>query len=81
MSSDRVSPYALLEARWVIDNMMINRVDVLQAIGNTNTRLVVMATDEFTTHIPIFLSMLILHHQITGTNARAVSAQQVSVLP
>lgn len=52
LSSSRVSPYALLETRWVIENMMINRADVLQAISGTNTRLAIMATDEFTTDIP-----------------------------
>ena len=52
VASDHVSPYALLEGRWVLQNMLLNRQDVIGAIARTPTRLAIMATDEFTTDIP-----------------------------
>lgn len=52
LASEQVSGYALLEARWVVKNMLRNRDDILAAIAQTNTRLAVMAVNEFTTDIP-----------------------------
>ncbi|MFK8083990.1 MAG: hypothetical protein AB8B97_27220 [Granulosicoccus sp.] len=63
VASDRVSPYALLESRWVIGNMLVNRPDLLPVIASTNTRLTVMAIDEFTTDVPE-------HSDLTPANFR-----------
>ena len=52
VSSTNVSDYALLEAAWIVRQMLTNRADILQALASNHVRLAVMAYDEFTTDIP-----------------------------
>jgi cyclophilin family peptidyl-prolyl cis-trans isomerase len=52
VSSSNVSDYALLEASWIVRQMLTNRTDILQAMASNNVRLAVMAWNEFTTDIP-----------------------------
>src|SRR5688572_22374854 len=52
VSSSNVSDYALLEASWIVRQMLTNRGDILAAMGSNNVRLAVMAWNEFTTDIP-----------------------------
>lgn len=52
VSSDAVSDYALLEAAYLIDHMLDDRDDVLQAMVDSRLRVIVMATTEMTTAIP-----------------------------
>ncbi len=52
LSSAKVSDYALLEARYIVDQMIGHRPEVLAAIARNSVRLAVMAPTEFTTDIP-----------------------------
>lgn len=52
LGSSNVSDYAMLEAAWIVRNMLTNRADILQALASNHARLVVMAYNEFTTDIP-----------------------------
>lgn len=52
ISSDKVSNYALLEAAYLIDRMLVDRPDVRNAIIRSKVRVVVMGVDEFTTDVP-----------------------------
>jgi cyclophilin family peptidyl-prolyl cis-trans isomerase len=52
VGSTRVSDFALLEAAWIVRQMLTNRADILQAMAANHTRLAVMACHEYTTDIP-----------------------------
>ncbi len=52
VASERVSDYALFEARFLVQHMIGDRPDILRAIAANNVRLAVMATSEMTTDIP-----------------------------
>lgn len=52
VGSAKVSPFALREAAWVIGRMLEGRADLLAAMASNQTRLAVMAWNEFTTDIP-----------------------------
>ncbi|HUJ42692.1 MAG TPA: hypothetical protein VLW52_03690 [Opitutaceae bacterium] len=52
VGSAKVSDYALLEARYLVDQMIGRRPDILAAIAQNHVRLAVMAPSEFTTDIP-----------------------------
>ncbi len=52
VASAKVSPYALKEAAWLIQQMVGHRRDILQALGKNNVRFAVMAYNELTTQIP-----------------------------
>ena len=52
VSSEKVSDYALMEAAWIITNMIGHRRDIIEAIAGEGVRVVVMAADEYTTDIP-----------------------------
>jgi hypothetical protein len=52
LSSDKVSDAALIEARYLISQMLADRDDILQAIIKRKCRFVVMAPTEMTTDVP-----------------------------
>lgn len=52
VASSNVSDYALLEAAWIVKQMLSRRPEILPALGSNNVRLAVMAWNEFTTDIP-----------------------------
>jgi len=52
LSSEKVSDKALLEAVYIINQMLDNREDVRQAIIKSKVRVAVMAPTELTTDIP-----------------------------
>ena len=52
VASERVNPYAVKEAAWLIRQMIGHRPDVLQALAENNVRFAVMAYNELTTQIP-----------------------------
>lgn len=52
VSSPKVSDFALKEAAFLIDRMIGDRPDIVEALVKNNVRLVIMAPDEFTTMIP-----------------------------
>lgn len=52
LASSRVSDTALFEAAYLIDRMLGDRDDILEAISANGVRLAIMAPDEFTTDIP-----------------------------
>ncbi|MEZ6137725.1 MAG: hypothetical protein R3C53_22795 [Pirellulaceae bacterium] len=54
VAAARVSPYALQEAKFIVEQMMAKRPDVLQAIADSGARLCIMARDQYTTDLPEF---------------------------
>ncbi|HYG76580.1 MAG TPA: hypothetical protein VEK08_16365 [Planctomycetota bacterium] len=52
ISSEKVSDYALKEAAYLVDLMLAKRPDVREAMIKSGSRLIVMASTEFTTDIP-----------------------------
>lgn len=52
VSSAKVADAALLEARYLISQMLADRDDILQALVKSNCRFVVMAPTEMTTDVP-----------------------------
>jgi len=52
VGSAEVSDEALLEAGWIVEQMLGDRLDVLDAMADQHVRLVVMARNEFTTDVP-----------------------------
>jgi cyclophilin family peptidyl-prolyl cis-trans isomerase len=52
VGSAHVSDAALLEAGWVVEQMLGGRNDILDAMADQKVRLVVMAWNEFTTDVP-----------------------------
>lgn len=52
LGSKKVSDHALREAAWIIDHMLADRRDLLQALVKAKVRCCVMAYDEVTTDVP-----------------------------
>ena len=52
VSSDEVSPYALLEAQYLIDRMLDGRDDIRRQLVKNKVRFSIMATTEMTTAVP-----------------------------
>lgn len=52
VSSQKVPDYALLEAAYIVNEMLSDRQDILDALIANKVRLAVMAYDELTTDIP-----------------------------
>lgn len=52
VSSEKVADCALLEAAWIVTNMIGHRPNLIKAIADARVRVVVMASDEYTTDIP-----------------------------
>lgn len=52
VGSKKVSDAAIREAHWIVGKMLDGRSDILKAMAANNTRLAVMAFNEYTTDIP-----------------------------
>lgn len=52
VASEKVSDYALLEARYIINNMLAGREDIRKALIAHKIRVAIMAPAELTTNIP-----------------------------
>jgi cyclophilin family peptidyl-prolyl cis-trans isomerase len=52
VGSAHVSDAALLEAAWIVEHMLGERIDILDAMAAQRVRLAVMAWNEFTTDVP-----------------------------
>lgn len=52
VGSENVSDEALREAAWIVDRMIGHRPEVLQKMADNQTRLAVMAYNEYTTDVP-----------------------------
>ena len=52
LGSTNVSDYAMLEARWILLHMLSHRPEILQIMATNRARLVVMASNEYTTDVP-----------------------------
>ena len=52
VASAKVHDFALLEAKYLIENMLVNRPDILAAMAKNRVRFVIMAPDELTTQVP-----------------------------
>ncbi len=52
LGSSNVSDFAMVEAAWIVRQMLTNRADILHALATNNARLVVMAHNDYTTDIP-----------------------------
>jgi hypothetical protein len=57
LASEKVSPFALLEAAYLIDNMLANRPDIRQALVDSKIHMAVMAESEFVTDVPEYAYM------------------------
>jgi hypothetical protein len=54
VASDHVSDYALKEAAYLVNMMLGERTDLLQAMIQSGSRMCIIAHDEFTTDLPEF---------------------------
>ena len=54
VASERVNPYALKEAVFIVESMIGHRPEILEAMAQSGARLCIMAHDEFTTDLPEF---------------------------
>ena len=54
VGSAKVSDFALLEAAYILRNMLAGRDDILQALTKNGVKVVVMAHNEYTTDLPEF---------------------------
>ena len=52
VGSKQVSDAAIQEAAWIVTRMIGHRPEILEAMASNNTRLAVMAYNEFTTDVP-----------------------------
>lgn len=52
VGSTKVSDHAMLEAAYIVRNMLAHRPDCLEALAKNKVRLAVMAHDELTTSVP-----------------------------
>ncbi len=52
VGSGQVSEAAIREAAWIVNQLIGHRPEILQAMANNNTRLAVMAYNEYTTDVP-----------------------------
>ena len=52
VGSNHVSDAAIREAAWIVNKLLGDRPDILQAMAANKTRLAVMAYNEFTTDVP-----------------------------
>lgn len=52
VASEKVSPFALHEARYLIDKMLAGREDIRQRLIANKVRFAIMAVDEMTTKVP-----------------------------
>jgi len=52
VASSKVSPYALLEAQYVVLEMCAHRPEILPTLGEAGVRLAIMGVDEYTTDLP-----------------------------
>lgn len=57
VASEKVNPYALKEAAYLVDLMLARRPDVREAMIASGSRLCIMARDEFTTDLPEFVRL------------------------
>lgn len=62
LSSGKTSDYALKEAAYLIKTMLAKRPDILQTLADNDSRLAIMAHDEFTNDIP--------EHKTSLTNSK-----------
>jgi cyclophilin family peptidyl-prolyl cis-trans isomerase len=52
LGSAQLNDYALLEAEWIVRHMTAHRPVLLSTLASNNVRLVIMASNEFTTDVP-----------------------------
>ena len=52
VGSQQVSDAALREAAWIVNKMIGHRTDILKSMADNNTRLAVMAWNEYTSDVP-----------------------------
>ncbi len=52
VGSKNVSDEAILEAAWIVQKMLQDKPEILVALGESKTRLTVMAYNEYTTDVP-----------------------------
>ena len=52
VGSEKVSDYAMLEAAYLVEAMLAERPELLDALARNKVRLAVMATGELTTDVP-----------------------------
>ncbi|MDF1813427.1 MAG: hypothetical protein P1V20_14615 [Verrucomicrobiales bacterium] len=70
VASAKVNPYALKEAAYLVEQMLVNRPDVRQAMINSGARLCILAWNEFTTDQPEWKWLAKQPVDILGVSAR-----------
>ena len=54
VATEKVNPYAIKEAAWLVNQMLANRPDVRAAMIKSGARMCIMAYNEYTTDLPEF---------------------------
>ncbi len=78
VGSAKVSDYAMLEAAYLVGQMLKGRDDIRHALAHNKVRVAIMAASEFTTDIPEHSD---LRRPNTGTSVPADSAPRRSGQP
>lgn len=71
VASEKVNPYALKEAAYLIDKMLAKRPDIAKAMVDSGARMSVMAYNEFTTDLPEFARLAQGKDHYPGVSAKA----------
>jgi len=70
VASATVNPYALKEAAYLVDQMLIKRNDVRKAMVKSGARLCIMAYNEYTTDLPEFTRFSEHKKQYPGVSSK-----------
>jgi len=70
VASATVNPYALKEAAYLVEQMLIKRNDVREAMIESGARLCIMAYNEYTTDLPEFSHFTKQKDYYSGVNAK-----------
>ena len=83
VASEKVNPYALKEAAWLLRRMIGHRPDVLQAIAQSRGRFIVIGHTEMTTDIPEYSHLrpaFYWDRRVRGLGGLAVSCTEENLL-
>ena len=83
VGSAKVSDFALLEAAYIIRNMLAGRDDILQVLATRGVKIVVMAHNEYTTDLPEYSDLQAPVYQDSrarGLGGRTCSSAEENLL-
>ncbi len=70
VASTTVNPYALKEAAYLVNLMLIQRTDIREAMIQSGARICIMAYNEYTTDLPEFQHFSTLKSPLPGISAK-----------